>query len=124
MENVKIRTIHLEEHVVARGLGGLRRCLSLQARAAHQIRRAAGIGNQLANDHSLAEAVEEPGSGEISGPDPRQVVALGACQIASYVGVISGAILDDLLIGIVNLVLRGLDLRMILQRDRLRLLQG
>ena len=50
VQNVEIGAIHLEQHVVASGLSSLRRRLRLQARAGHQIRSAAGIGDQLADD--------------------------------------------------------------------------
>ena len=76
VENAEIGAIHLEEHVVARGLRSLRGSLRLQARTGHEAGGTAEVGDQLADDDALPEAVEEPGGGKVSGSDAREVVPL------------------------------------------------
>ena len=83
VQNVEIGAIHMQQDRIAGGLRILRRGLGLKARAGHQIRRAAGIGDQLPDHHALRLAIEQTGSRQIAGPDSREIVALRPGDISA-----------------------------------------
>jgi hypothetical protein len=84
---------------------------------------ASGICNQLPDDNTLAEPVEQTRGRQVACSDAPQVVALRTGHDAIDIRIVRGAVDNDLLIGEAEFILRGLDLRMALYRKGLGLLQ-
>ena len=119
----KVSLVDAHQHVVLGGLRGLRGGAGLQTGTGHQVRRASGIGNQLAERDTLPDAVEQAGIGEKAGADACPRIGLRTGNIPRQRRKICRPGFVDPLVHGRRDVLRRQNLGVIFQRQRFGILQ-
>ena len=124
LQYVEIGAIHVEQHVYRVAVEFCTAACAWKRALATRFEVRSEVGDQLLDVDALAFAIEQTRGRQIAGADPRTDRSLAIqSDRQSDSRIVSGAIDHDLLIREVDLVLRRLNLRMILDRQCFGLLQ-
>ena len=116
--------VHLQQNIGPRGSDVHFLRLGVKLRAFHQFVSAAKIGDQLLDRDAVREAIVDDGVVQRAGGDAAVVLRFHARGAAEGVRIVIGASLGDLRFRRGGEIGSRLDLRMILNGDFLRFLQG